>query len=205
MWVEGPVDVRGVQTFVLRSEVRSTVAIVGGIDRSSSWIDPVEMRTLRFEKHERSPFAKVDEAVDVFGSERRWETDDGEHGATESNAPLDELSFIYFLRTLPLEPGTSYSFDRHFDPGRNPILVRIVEHKRITVGAGEFDATLVEMRVRDPHRYRGEGVIRVYISRDECRLPLRIESSMPRMGTTMLLLEEHIHPDSHHPANVDDD
>jgi hypothetical protein len=56
---------------------------------------------------------------------------------------------------------------------------------------------LVEMRVKDPRRYRGEGVIRIHLSDDRCRLPLRIESRMPVVGTAVLSLESHTHPREH--------
>jgi hypothetical protein len=39
------------------------------------------------------------------------------------------------------------------------------------------------MRVRDARRYHGEGVIRVYLSDDRCRLLLRLESSVPDAGS----------------------
>ena len=65
------------------------------------------------------------------------------------------------------------------------------------MGAGEFTAWVVEMRVQDPARYKGEGVIRIHLSDSACRLPLRIESRVPSMGKTVLSLESHTHPASH--------
>jgi hypothetical protein len=47
------------------------------------------------------------------------------------------------------------------------------------------------MRVRDPRRYRGEGVIRVNLSDDACRIPVRIESRMPVVGAAVMLLASH--------------
>jgi hypothetical protein len=192
MRVEGPVYLRGTSTLLLRSEMRSTLATVNGIGRTSSWLDPIGMRALRFEKHERTPFARLDEAIDLFGPRREWRTADGTVGRSPTNAPLDELSFIYFVRTLPLAPGAVFTFDRHFDPRRNPISIRVVRREPISVGAGRFQAFVVEMRVRDPQRYRGTGLITLHISDCPSRLPLRIESSVPTMGTTVLTLERHV-------------
>jgi hypothetical protein len=45
------------------------------------------------------------------------------------------------------------------------------------------------MRVKDPRRYRGEGVIRISLSDDDRRLPVRIESRMPMLGRAVLTLE----------------
>ena len=130
-----------------------------------------------------------DEDIALFPDEKRWSAADGSSGAAITAAPLDELSFIYFLRTVPLETDSVYSFNRHFDAARNPTTVKVVRRESVTVGAGTFDAVLVEMRVRDPARYRGEGVIRIHLTDDERRIPVRIESTLPVAGTALLTLE----------------
>lgn len=197
MKVEGPVAIRGRDTYRLSFDFRSRVGLVTAVDQTSSWLDPRRMTSLRFEKHERHPLSRHNEQVDLFPGDQRWEAADGTSGKSPTDAPLDELSFMYFIRTLPLTADTVYQFNRHFEVDRNPITVRVVKRETISVGAGEFPAVLVEMRVRDPRRYRGEGVIRIHLSDDSCRLPLRIESSMPIVGTTVLTLESHTHPHSH--------
>jgi hypothetical protein len=53
---------------------------------------------------------------------------------------------------------------------------------------GELRAFLVEMRVRDPRHYKGEGIIRIHLSDDACRVPLRIQSEMPVVGTAVLTI-----------------
>ena len=110
------------------------------------------------------------------------------------NAPLDELSFMYFLRTLPLRRDTTMEFSRHFDAERNPTIVRVVGHDTLTTPAGIFRVAIVEMEVRDPKRYKGTGIIRMHLSVGDCQLPVRIESRMPVLGTTTLTLTGWAHP-----------
>ena len=38
--------------------------------------------------------------------------------------PLDDGSFLYFVRTLPLEVGATYTFPRYFNPKANPVTIR---------------------------------------------------------------------------------
>src|SRR5688500_2044176 len=52
MWIEGPVDVRGVSTYVLRFDSRIRIAFLSAVSRSSSWFDPLRGSSLRFQKHE---------------------------------------------------------------------------------------------------------------------------------------------------------
>ena len=197
MTVSGPEDVRGTAALVLRFDFATRVGFVKAEHHSESWIDPVRMAALRFHKHERHPLSTHDEVVELFPAERRWQAADGTMGTSTTSAPLDELSFIYFLRTLPLGADAQHVLDRHFDPRRNPTTVRVVGRERLTTPAGTFATVIVEMRVKDARRYKGEGVLRLNLTDDDCRLPVRIESDMPVVGRGVLLLEQHTHPASH--------
>ena len=189
MTVEGPVSVRGTEAYLLRFEFRTRVGFISAENRTESWLDPNRMASLRFRKRERHPLSRHDESVELFPEERRWDAGNGQTGQSPTDAPLDELSFIYAIRTIPLPADTSYQLDRHFDGARNPVTLRVLGRDTIRTGAGTFPAVLVEMRVKDGRRYKGEGVIRIHFSDDDARLPLRIESSMPVLGTVVFTLE----------------
>jgi len=189
MWVDGPELLRGVETWVLHFGFKARVGPVRVSDATQSWLDPRRMASLRFTKRERHPLSSEDEDVTLYPDEKRWSAADGEAGASLSDAPLDELSFIYFLRTAPLAQGAVYTFERHFDAARNPTVVRVLKHEPLTTRAGTFATVLIEMRVKDPAHYRGEGVIRIHFSDDERRLPVRIESNIPQAGRAVMTLE----------------
>jgi hypothetical protein len=189
MWVDGPEMVRGTETWVLHFGFRARLGPVKVSDTTESWLDPRRMASLRFVKREHHPLSSHDEDVALFPEEKRWSSNDGSAGDALTSAPLDELSFIYLLRTVPLAIDSTYQFNRHFDAARNPTTVKVIRRESVTVGAGTFDALLVEMRVRDPAHYRGEGIIRIHFTDDARRLPLRIESSIPVAGTALLTLE----------------
>jgi hypothetical protein len=188
MWIDGPVAVRGTNTYLLRFDSRIRFLLVPAVSRSSSWFDPVRGRSLRFFKHERNPLSHHDDSIDLYPDEKRWKSAEGDTGQSLSNTPLDELSFMYFIRTLPMVPGATYTFDRHFDAARNPTTVKVIRREVIPTPMGELHVFRVEMRVRDPRHYAGEGIIRIHITDDDCRLPARIESTMPVIGTAILAI-----------------
>jgi hypothetical protein len=188
MWVDGPVLVRGISTYELHFDFTARVGPMSVTQRTVSWLDPERMAVMRFTKHERRILARRDEDVELFPSERRWRAKGGESGESPTDAPLDELSFIYFIRTLPLESDSMLSFSRHFDAQRSPTTIRVLGHEQIATASGSIGTTVVEMRVRDPEHYRGEGTIRFSISDDRCRIPVRIESTIPDAGTVVLTL-----------------
>jgi hypothetical protein len=196
MWIEGPVTVRGRRVYLLRFDFQAGLGPLKAVDRTESWLDPLAMTALRFHKHERHPLSNHTERIELFPDERRWQADDGRRGVSLTDAPLDELSFMYFIRTLGLTFGAAYRFDRHFDAARNPATVRVVDREPVTTPAGEFHTILVELHVKDPRRYRGEGLIRINLTDDERRLPVRMESSMPIIGNAVLALESYLHSPS---------
>ncbi|MEO8333612.1 MAG: DUF3108 domain-containing protein [bacterium] len=189
--VDGPSQLRGTTVWTLHSDMEGKLGFIRASDRSVSWIDPVHMSALRYTSRERHILTKHDDDVSIFASEKRWSADDGQEGPLVSDEPLDELSFLYFLRTLPLADEAELSVSRHYDAARNPTIVRVVGREDIDVGAGRFHAVIVEMRVRDARRYKGEGTIRIHLSDDACRLILRLESNMPDAGKATLALSSY--------------
>jgi hypothetical protein len=189
MWIAAPDSVRGVGTWALHFETRAGVGPITGTDRTASWLDPVKMASLRFVKHEHHILATHDDSVEIFPDEHRWRAADGSAGEVATDAPLDELSFIYFIRTLPLTDDSAAAFVRHFETARNPATIRLTGRETVRTKAGTFETLIVEMRVRDPRHYKGDGIIRINLSDDARRLPVRIESRMPAFGVTLLTLE----------------
>jgi uncharacterized protein DUF3108 len=206
MLLSGPVDVRGTSTMLASFDTHVSVARVKASNESRSWIDTRDLTSLRFAKHEHRPLATEDDSVEIFPDRHHWS---GAHdtGTVTSDHPLDELSFIYFLRTQSFAPDSTYSFDRHYDTRRSPTTVRVVKHETLHTPAGTFETVELEMRVRDGAEYKGEGVLYLWISDDRCRLPVRIESAMPVLGTGILVLESAVTPicrvDNHVDNHVD--
>lgn len=189
MWVDGPEAVRGVQTLVLRFDFATRVGFVRISDRTTSWLDPVRFAMRRYDKQEVRFMARHTEHVDVDPVTREWTEADGRTGRSPTSAPLDELSFIYWLRTMTLAPDSTMTVERHFDPARNPTIIRSLGPGHVETPLGTFATQEVEMRVRDARNYKGEGVIHFSFSDDPCRRPVRIESTIPDAGRVVMTLE----------------
>ncbi len=191
LWVGGPATVRGTTTWVLHSDMEGRIGPLRATNQNASWLDPLQMSALRYTSRERHFLTRHDDAVEIFPGEGRWSAEGGLSGELSSRHPLDELSFLYYLRTLPFSADSTVSVARHFDMSRNPTILRVVGRGEVDVPAGHFRALVVEMRVRDARRYHGEGVIRVTMSDDRCRLILRLESTVPDAGTATLSLKSY--------------
>jgi hypothetical protein len=196
MRVEGPVSERGVVTWRLVSEMKAKRGFVKATDRTTSWLDPVRFASTRFEKRERHPLSSSDEVVEIDAGTRTYrETSSDRRNEPPADPrtlgaenPLDELSFLYFLRTLPLDREGALNFNRHFDETRNPTMVSVGAEEVVDTPLGPFATRVVVMHVRDPRHYKGIGLIKLNIDTSACRLPVRIVSKMPIVGATTLTL-----------------
>ena len=175
MRVDGTEVVRGHETWVLRFDFRGRIGPVVAEDHTRSWLCPRSMTAFRYRKQERTPLGSRREEVEMFPGERRWEGVDGTGGSSPT--------------ALPLTDGASDTLERHFDAGRNPVVVRVVGRSRLSVPAGDFAVVELTMQVKDPARGRGRGAVRIHLTDDARRIPVRIESSAPWLGAVVLSLE----------------
>jgi hypothetical protein len=182
-------QVNGRGVWLMRFDFRGRLGIFGVENHTRSWFDPAETASFHFTKVERSPVSTKRQDVRMDVQAHRWSGMQEAGGEMPTEAPLDELSFVYFLRTLRLADGDSYTFTRHYDSARNPVRVRVIGRGRIRVPAGEFNTIEVEMRVRDARHYDREGVIQFHFTDDARRIPIRIESAIPVAGRMVLSLE----------------
>lgn len=190
MKVAGLDDFKGRESLLLQFDYEGKFLVFGLENHTRSWVDPVTLRSFRYESSEKSPLATSHDAVDIDPGTGRWSALDGTSGDASTDAPLDELSFMYFVRTLPLNDTLEHSFDRFYNTERNPVRVRVVRREEIAVPAGIFSTILVELRVLNAKRYENkEGVILINFTDDERRLPVRLESSVKTAGSLVLALE----------------
>lgn len=167
-------------------DLSGRVAWIRVQDRTCSIVDARTLSTLRYAKHERSPLGSHDEDVRVHGD--GWRDAAGAAGELPAAVVTDELAAMFFVRELLLTDGDSLALPPHFDPARNPVHARVLGEGTITVPAGRFDVVRVELRVRDPRRYRGDGVITIQLSRDPRRLPVHVRTALPGSPAVELFL-----------------
>jgi hypothetical protein len=106
-----------------------------------------------------------------------------------SALPLDDAAFFYFVRTVPLEPGERYEFDRYFKPDRNPVVLEVVGRDTVDVPAGRFDCLVVQPVIKGGGIFKEKADGRLWISNDERRLVVQIKSRFYFGSLTFRLTE----------------
>lgn len=194
---EGHMQVLGLDTVRGRTTYHVSMAIEGGFlfakvkDHYQSWFDVTNLVTRRF-------IQDVDEINyerfrhwEIFPEEQRWERpDNGNEGEIPTDLPLDDVSFLYFVRTLPLEVGDEYSFDRYFRENGNPVVIRVLRKDTVTVPAGTFETVVVRPIIQTKGLFSQGGEAELYFTTDERRLMVLMKSKVPLVGALSLHLTE---------------
>jgi hypothetical protein len=151
-----------------------------------SWLDEDELFARRFEqKHSDGR----DRTYDFLPGEMRYVNivNPEDAGDLASDRPLDDVSFLYHVRTLPLTPDAEYQEPRYYKQEGNPVTVRVLRTERVKVPAGEFDAIVVRPVIRTRGLFKEDGQAEVWFSNDERRLVLKLRAKASRGTLTMEL------------------
>jgi hypothetical protein len=188
MSVTGLQTVRGQQTFHTVMTLRGGNALVRVNDRFESWIDTDGLFSRRFHQNQHEARFRRNRTYDFFPEDRTFRRENGQTGTLPTNQPLDDLSFIYYARTLPLDPGATYSLPRYFKADGNPVVLQVLRRETIEVPAGRYRTIVVRPVIRTDGMFGEGGRAEVYFSDDEHRIPVLIRSRVPVVGSLSMHL-----------------
>ena len=94
--------------------------------------------------------------------------------------PLDDVAFIYFLRTMALTPGRTYKLARYFRDDHNPVEVTVIGHDTLDMPDGSRRSCWVIHPVVDEPNgmFARKANARIWLSDDGVRLPVQIVSDL---------------------------
>ena len=190
----GSIEITNVEAVRGRPAWKAVFKLKGGnalyrLDNTfQSWIDTTSLASLRFHKDVREGRRRRAKAFEIYDD--RGVYDEAGKGEFPTVAgPLDDASFFYFVRTIPLEVGESYEFDRYFKPDRNPVGVRVVRRERVATPAGTFDAIVIRPIIKTSGMLGEARTTEVWLSDDARRMVLQVRSELPFGAVTMALRE----------------
>lgn len=146
-------------------------------DSTVSWFDTATLSSLRFVQHIREGRYHADRDYAIYPERATYARLDKPEVASV-HEPLDDASFLYFLRSIPLEVGHTYTFNRYFQPEGNPIIIRVLRRERVTVPAGRFDAIVVQPQITTPGIFSQKGHAEVWLADDSTHMMLMLKSSL---------------------------
>jgi hypothetical protein len=148
----------------------------------TSWVGTGRFTSLRFRRRLEQA-GKIEEHGYIIVPDSARYREEGVPGDWVAPAdPLDELAFLYYLRSAPLQVGRTYSLSRYFKTGYNPIIVSVAGREPIAMPDGST-APCLALQVST----RGT-VMRMWLTDDARRLPAQLELPLPFGSVTLNLI-----------------
>lgn len=176
--------------YELRFQVSGGIPFARVDDDYRSWLDAHSLVARRFKQDQHEVRYERHRTFDFFPEERRWkQTDKDESGIMPTDAPLDDVSFLYFIRTIPLEVGKTYTFNRYFREESNPVTVKVLRKATITTPAGRFKTIVVQPIIKTKGLFSEGGKAEVYFTDDDKRILVALKSKVKVLKSLDMMLD----------------
>lgn len=189
--VPGIEAVRGHDTYHIELGVSGSV-LFGAFkleDRFQTWMDVNTLVARRFQKNQIEDDFVRNRTYDFYPENLTWHWVERDlSGFLPSREPLDEVSMLFLVRTLPLRVGETYTLNRYFKSEDNPVVIKVVRKERVKVPAGEFDTIVVRPVIKTDGIFGEESDLEVYFSDDERRILVMMHSKAPWVRSLHLRL-----------------
>jgi hypothetical protein len=180
-------DVRGHETWHTRFSVRGGVPFYRVDTMLESWFSTSCFHSLRFVQDQDVGEKERIRRVEIFPDRGVYQENEKPEVPTVAS-PLDDGSFFYFVRTLELEVGKTYSFDRYFRPDRNPVIIKVLRRESVRVPAGTFKAIVVQPIIKTRGIFSEDGEAQIWFSDDADRIMLQMKTKL-KFGSLNLYLK----------------
>jgi hypothetical protein len=191
MEVHGIESIRGNRAYHVSMGIKGGLRFVARVDNLfESWMDVNTLASHRFIQDQDELRTQRHRQFDFFHAERRFVRADGEEeGDMITSLPLDDISFVYYARILPLEVGRTYTLNQYFRPDRNPVVIRVLRKDRITVPAGTFNTIVVQPVIKTRGLFSEGGSAEIHFTDDNRRIMVYMQSRVPGMNLSLHLRE----------------
>jgi len=162
-------------------------------DVYESWMDAETLSSLRFVQELEEGGKDIERRFEIYPERSIFIQTSKKPQKEEASVsePLDDGSFLYFLRTIPLEVGKTYDFNRYFRPDRNPVRIRVLRKERVKVPAGTYDAIVVQPVIKTKGIFSENGHAEVWLSDDDRHIMLQLKSKLS-FGSLNLYLNKYV-------------
>ena len=159
-------------------------------DKIQSWLDPENfslkktMQTIREGSYHRDHEALIQgDSIAVWADNSR----------ELPGRVYDPVAFVYYLRTQNLNLGNTYRFFSYNRKKIREVMVNITARETIRVPAGTYTCLKAEPVSPDGQPLlKNNGEMRVWLSDDSLKLPVKIEQKT-NLGTMVMKLKDYSH------------
>jgi hypothetical protein len=192
MTVVGIEAVRGRPTYHVAFKIDGGLPGLQVHDSYESWLDTVTLASRRHVQEIREVRYRRTTRYEIYPEERAYRENDEDSLRTSVSSPLDEGSFVYFLRTVRVPVGQTREFHQYFKPDRNPVVIRAIRRDTVEVPSGRYPTVVVRPTIRARGIFAEGGEAEVWISDDVRRMLVQLRAKFA--GFSLSLRLEDVQP-----------
>ena len=193
-------EVMGIDTVHNVEAVHIRFRISGGalwyhLDQTiESWVGRYDFRSRRFSSVQDERDRHRERQYEIFPDSGFYREVGRDTTFATVLEPLDDASFLYWIRTVPLDVGKRYEYPRYFRPDRNPVIIEVVRRERVSVAGKKWRALVVRPKIPQARGIFAEkSETLIWLSDDAQRLVLAIQSKFS-FGQVTLKLKDYVVP-----------
>ena len=147
-------------------------------DEIETYMDNNSFQSIRFRKKLREGSYSYDYSVE-FDTDSLKAVSVSPKGKRIVDIPeftLDILSAMYYMRTLPIEVGKTWTVTVLDNDKLYPLELVVERRERVSTKAGTFDCLVVEPKLKSGGLFKHEGRITVWVTDDHRKIPVLMKS-----------------------------
>jgi hypothetical protein len=189
--VVGIDSMHGYPSYQLAFAIKGGVALAKVNDLNQSWLDVGTLFSRRFDQNTHQVNYKRHRIIDFHPDSMVWtRLNSDDRGELATAEPLDDVSFLYFVRSLPLDVGESYTFNRYWKNDGNPVVVNVLRRDSVKIGEDVYRTIVVQPIIRTKGIFSEGGEAEVHFSDDTRRLIVHLRAKMS-IGTLRMYLKSY--------------
>jgi hypothetical protein len=145
-----------------------------------SWTTVNGFNSLRFRQDNKEKSRQFVRQFEIFPDSSRYQQVVPDPLASQPSVsePLDDASFLFFVRSTPLEVGKTYQFNRYFRADRNPIVIKVLKREKMELPDGtEVNCLVLNPIVGERGLFAKRNDARLWLTDDARRIPVQIRST----------------------------
>ncbi|HTO74054.1 MAG TPA: DUF3108 domain-containing protein [Gemmatimonadales bacterium] len=176
--------VRGVPSYHLRFAIDGGVVVFKINSTLESWVGTGDMISRRFHKDSKENDRVYTHHYEIY-PDSGFTRENRDSFPTPKN-PLDDAAFFFFIRTVPLEVGKTYRFNRYFHEDTNPVVVKVAKRESCDMPDGKkTQCLLLQPTVGKDGMFAPRAESQLWVTDDVHRVPVQLRTKFP-FGTLTL-------------------
>lgn len=193
MVIEDTATVNGRETYHSVFNIKGGFLFFKVNDVLESWFEPATATTHRFHQVINEGSYHKERYFDIY-PDRAMLHQRGFEEKQSVPEPLDDASFFYFVRTVPLIIGETYTYTRYFRPEKNPVIVKVLRKEKVKLDSGTYDTIVLQPIIKSGGLFAEGGEALIWVTDDSRRIMVQLKAKMPVLHSLDLYLTSYTPP-----------